>query len=104
MMRAREDNLANGLRVQALYSVGALARLANVSTDLLRRILRANGVTLVRGGRVLSVPLAELQRKIPALWESLCLCEQLRRCDAAELARLARLARLDPSRVRKPQG
>ncbi len=77
-MRARSDNHPVSLDVQALYTVQALASIGNVSTRLLRRVLRANGVTFVRGGRALFVPLAEIQRKIPPLWESLHLVAQLR--------------------------
>jgi hypothetical protein len=43
-MHSRRDSRPIALEVQALYSVAALARAANVGTDLLRRVLRANGL------------------------------------------------------------
>jgi hypothetical protein len=78
-MHPRHDSRLESLEVQALYSIAALARIANVSTDLLRRVLRTNGVTFVHGGRALLVPLSELERKIPPLWESLRSASKLRR-------------------------
>lgn len=82
-MRPREDSACRPLQVQALYSIATLARAANVTTSMLRRILRANGVTLVRGGRALYVPLSEIKNKIPPLWASLHDAEQLRRLAGA---------------------
>lgn len=78
-MRARGDSHPPSLEVQALYSVAVLARLGNVAPYLLRRVLRANDVTFVRSRRALFVPLTEIQRKIPPLWESICLASQMRR-------------------------
>ena len=66
------------LEVKALYSVAELARGANVGADRLRRVLRASGVTLLRGGRVLLVPLSEIREKIPALWESILAADRRR--------------------------
>jgi len=77
-MRPRSDNQRASLEVQALYSIAALARIGNVSAPLLLRVLRANGVTFVRARRALFVPLTEIQRKIPPLWESLCAAAELR--------------------------
>jgi hypothetical protein len=65
--------------LQALYSIAILARMGNISVERLRRVLRSAGVVLIRGGRALFVPLSEVQRKIPPLWESLVLTEQVRR-------------------------
>ena len=78
-MRAREDAGRTGpLEVQSLYSIGALARAANVSPYLLRRLLRAKGVELLRAGRAQLVPLVELETKIPLLWQSIQAAEMLR--------------------------
>ena len=78
-MHARSDVAREGaLEVQAMYSVAALARVANVTPSLLRRVLRANGVELVRAGRAALVPLSEIEIKIPPLWESLKAAEMLR--------------------------
>jgi hypothetical protein len=75
-MSEREQPLA--LAPGAIYSVGSLARVGNVSTDRLRRLLRANGIELLRVGRVLAVSLVDLRTKLPSLWDSLVLMEQLR--------------------------
>ena len=60
-MIVRTDNRPSPLEVQALYSLAALARSAHVTRDLLRRVLRTNGVQFVRGGRALFVPLSEIK-------------------------------------------
>jgi hypothetical protein len=64
--------------VKALYSIAELARFARVTTRLLRRVLRANAVVLVSGGRSLYVPLSEIEAKIPPLWTSLEAAERMR--------------------------
>ena len=76
-MRARADTRGDGrgMELRALYSVAALARAANVSAPMLRRLLRANGVQFVRSGRALLVPLNEIQARIPPLWEALLVME-----------------------------
>ncbi len=75
----RRSHGEGALDVRALYSLAQLARVANVTRHTLRRLLRKNGVTLVRSGRSLFVPLAEIERRIPPLWESLRRLEELRR-------------------------
>lgn len=77
-MRPRSDSRPVTLELQAFYSIAALARFGNVTTDLLRRLLRANGVTFLRAGRTLYAPLSEIQQKIPPLWKSLCAAAELR--------------------------
>jgi len=66
------------------------------------RVLRSNGVTFVQAGRALLVPLTEVQRKIPPLWDSLLLAERAR-AEAArgEGAREARLPRGGVGRQRR---
>lgn len=88
-MRARGDSRAVSLEVRAFYSIPALARMANVSTHMLRRVLRANGVQFLRAQRALYVPLIEIQRKIPPLWASLCMSAKTR-LDADEVQHPAR--------------
>ncbi len=73
---AREDDAP--LELRALYSLPELARFANVSADRMRRLLRATGVEMVRSGRNLLVPLSEIERKIPPLWESIKTIEMVR--------------------------
>lgn len=66
------------LQLRAFYSIAALARIGNIHTYTLRRLLRANGVTLMRAQRVLFVPLTEIEAKIPPLWKSICRIAKLR--------------------------
>ena len=56
-----------------------LARIGNVPTYRLLRLLRRNGVTFLRVGRAFYVTLTEVREKIPPLWENLRAAEQLRR-------------------------
>ena len=79
-MRPRADTRRRGgLHVQALYSVAALARAANVTPNILLRLLRTSHVELLQAGRGLYVPLIEIEAKVPALWKSLEAAERLRR-------------------------
>jgi hypothetical protein len=77
-MRRRRTLLRECAELRVLYPVSTLARIGNVDVDLMRRLLRSNGVRFVRLGRALFVCLLDVQRKIPPLWESLCLVEQVR--------------------------
>jgi hypothetical protein len=77
-MHRRTDSRRNKLELQGLYSVAALARMGNVTVQLMLRVLRSNGVAFVQAGRSVLVPLTEVQRKIPPLWESLMLVERAR--------------------------
>ena len=52
-MKNRFDLRGDLLEIRALYSVPALARIAKVSADMLRRVLRAANVELLRSGRVI---------------------------------------------------
>lgn len=74
-----DKNPHSTLQASAFYSIAALAHIANVKTYTLRRLLRANGVTFMRAKRVLFVPLAEIEAKIPPLWKSICLLIEARR-------------------------
>lgn len=97
-LHARSEACARGPRrgaraaseVQAVYSVGALARAANVTPDLLRRLLRANRVTLLRVGRDRRAALGDLETRIPPLWESIKAAEMLRRETAWRIWRVSR--------------
>jgi hypothetical protein len=68
-----------GRRFQAHYSLSVLAKVANVTHQLLLRILRASGVELIQSGRAVLVPSSEIQKKIPALWKSIELADRQRR-------------------------
>jgi hypothetical protein len=59
------------LELRAVYTTSELARIANISADRMRRLLRGSGVELLRAGRILLVPLSEIARKVPSLWESI---------------------------------
>lgn len=77
-MRARNSPVGT-LEVQAFYSIARLARIANVTRHMMSRVLRANGITMMRAGRALFVPLSEIRERIPAFWDSLCAAEAARR-------------------------
>ncbi len=79
-MRPRREPQPASLPVQGIYSVADLARAAGVRSRVLRRLLRANGVTLISGGRALYVSLADIRQKIPGLFDGICLAEQVRSC------------------------
>jgi hypothetical protein len=66
------------LQIRALYLVPILARACGVTQGRMARLLRANGVAFVRSGRSIIVPLSELRRRVPALWDSLVAAERLR--------------------------
>jgi len=68
----------DALELQAVYTVPVLARVARVSANRLRRLLRTQGVKFLRAGRVLVVPLSEIEMKMPGLWRSLQAIEALR--------------------------
>jgi hypothetical protein len=99
-MRPRGGRGTAPLELRALYSVAMLARIANISRQMLHRLLRSSRVSLVRVGRSVSVPLSEIRWKIPALWTSICEIESIR--NPVEKRRRGRPSRL--SRPRNSQG
>jgi hypothetical protein len=66
------------LRLHALYRVSELAKAVGVSHRRFQRLLRVQGVQLLRCGRFMYVPLSELEDKIPPLWDSIKAAEMLR--------------------------
>ena len=76
--RSLECRTAN-LQGRIVYAVAELARAGNVPPYRLLRLLRYNGITFLRAGRAYYVALEEIRRKIPPLWRSLRLAEDLRR-------------------------
>ena len=66
------------LRIQALYRVSDLARASGVPHRRLQRLLKAEDVQVFRVGRLLLVPLTELEDKVPSVWESVKAAESLR--------------------------
>ena len=75
--RAGSDRRTSSLEVQIFYSVADLARVGNVPAYHLLRLLRRNGITFLRAGRAFYVSLDEIRRKIPPLWRSFRLVEEL---------------------------
>jgi hypothetical protein len=67
------------VQLPAFCTLGALAALGNVTMYMMRRLLRECGVRRVRAGRKVLIPLAEIEKKIPLLFESLQLVESMRR-------------------------
>ncbi len=67
------------LRLQALYSVNALASAAGVGHRRFQRLLRSVDVRFLRLGRLVFVTVTELEEKCPELWESIQATEVLRR-------------------------
>lgn len=101
-MREGQEDLMEALEAEAIYSVGTLARIGNISAGRMRRVLRSNGVKMMRVGRVLAVSLADVKKKIPPLWDSLLLIERLRRSIESGQALPPNETRLRTSRTRKP--
>jgi hypothetical protein len=67
------------LPLQAFYRVGDLARASGVPHRQFQRLLKSEDVRVYRVGRLLLVPLTELEDKVPLLWESVKAAESLRR-------------------------
>jgi hypothetical protein len=67
------------LRLQALYTVNALAEAAGVGRRRFHRLLRSVDVRFLRLGRLTFVTMTELETKVPELWESIQATETLRR-------------------------
>jgi hypothetical protein len=67
------------VQLPAFCTLGALAALGNVTVYMMRRLLRECGVRRVRAGRKALIPLAEIEKRIPLLFESLQLVESMRR-------------------------
>ena len=89
-MKRRTDAQAGQLGLQALYGITALAQVARVTRQMLLRLLRKNEVELVRSGRAVFVPLSEIERKIPPLWQSLCLLGKVQSAEPREEMRESR--------------
>jgi hypothetical protein len=75
-----------GPGLRALYSVDALAAASGVGRKTMTRMLRAQGLQFVYSGRSFMIPLCEIQRCFPALWDSMLAVEQLRAEAAAAAA------------------
>jgi hypothetical protein len=78
-MRARNGISRQLPVVRAVYSIAELASIGNVSRQSLGRLLEACGIEFVYAGRTALVPLSEIERKIPPLWESILASERVLR-------------------------
>jgi len=56
--------------VKASYSVAELAKWAGMSRCVTLTLLKSEGVTFARRGRVIVVYLADVRRNAPDLWQS----------------------------------
>ncbi len=70
--------------MQAIYSIAVLAKIANITHDLMLRVLRSNRVVFVCSERSLYVPLSEIEQRIPPLWQGILAAEKVRRMSRAE--------------------
>jgi hypothetical protein len=77
-MQRRMDVQRGKLKVQALHSTAALARLANMTRQMLTRLLQVHHVQFVHLGRAVPVPMSQIEEKIPPLWENLYAVERAR--------------------------
>lgn len=59
------------VELRAAYSVPELAGMANMHRDKLRRLLEAGGIEFDHSGRSLVVYQAELEDKMPRLWNGM---------------------------------
>jgi excisionase family DNA binding protein len=57
--------------IRAAYDVRELADAAGLTQQTFRRMLHNNGVEFMKSGRSRYVPLVEIEKKLPALWESI---------------------------------
>ncbi len=74
--------------LQSSYELWELVEIANVSRHLMRKLLRLAGVQVQRMGRTVLVPLSEIEKKVPLLWDSLQVLQRARRTvEGAEQAR-----------------
>jgi hypothetical protein len=76
--RSAQRRSIDALPIQALYSVNQLALAVGVTHRRLQRLLKVEGVRVLRVGRFLLVPLTELEEKVRPLWESVKAAEALR--------------------------
>ena len=59
------------LPLRAAYTVAELARATRIERRRLQRVFEEAGVRFVPCGRARLVPLSEIERKVPLLWEGI---------------------------------
>ena len=57
--------------IKAMYTIAELSRAASMGRGTLRRMLTEAGVAFLVSGRVTYVSIAELEKKVPPLWEGI---------------------------------
>lgn len=71
------------IELKAVYTVTELARMGNVTTREMRRLLRDAQIPIHRTGRTGRVKLDDLRRCDPALWASVQLVTRVRNAGAS---------------------
>lgn len=63
--------MTEDLPVRAAYSIAELTRATRIERRRLLRVLEEAGVTFLWSGSRRLVPLSEIERKVPPLWEGM---------------------------------
>jgi hypothetical protein len=66
------------LPLRALYTVGELTKATAIPRRLLIRLFEDADVRFLRVGRLMYVPLSELEEKVQPIWEGIKAAEMLR--------------------------
>lgn len=66
-------------KLPVLCTISTLARLGNASRHTLTRLLHERGVPRVNPGPSVLIPMAEIEKKIPLLFQSFQLVTSMRR-------------------------
>ena len=83
--RGRRPEAPRGaIRLQPLYPLGELVLASGLTRGALCRLLAGVGIELVRAGRFVFVPLAELEDKLRTLVDSIKLVERLSELESTE--------------------
>jgi hypothetical protein len=101
-MRARGGIPRQVPVARAVYSIAELASIGNVSRQSLGRLLDACGIEFVYAGRTALVPLSEIRRKIPPLWESILAAEKVLQMTQRRAGDKRSAGPSRPSRPRSP--
>jgi hypothetical protein len=64
--------------LRALYKIPELAHFFGVHRHRMRRMLDKCGVQLLRSGRTIYVPLAQIEKRVQPIWQSIVAAEMLR--------------------------
>jgi hypothetical protein len=100
-MHPGKDAHADQHGMPGLYSIGTLARLSGVTRHVMLRLLRESRVRFMRAGRAIYVPMTELQKKLPAFWETMktLLKEEAARREPPDRRATARRRLFRPTRL-----